>query len=185
MMAPPGARTSRTHPLRVDVVAAGPGRIGMTFCPGKVQAHALTGSWARDLDLDLAAIVALGATTLVSLIERHELDALAVADLPARAERVGLVWHGLELPDGDVPRGSLVGPWQALVTALVARLRAGELVVVHCKGGLGRTGTLAAHLLVALGHTPADAITRVRAARPGTIETAAQVAFVESLGSRA
>lgn len=57
-------KTSQTHPLRIDSVAV-PGTagvIGMTLCPGKVQRFALTGSWARDLDTDLQAIQAWGAT---------------------------------------------------------------------------------------------------------------------------
>lgn len=42
-------RTSVTHPLEIaDVeVAPGFGKIGVTFCPGKKQKHAATGSWDR------------------------------------------------------------------------------------------------------------------------------------------
>jgi protein-tyrosine phosphatase len=51
-------------------------------------------------------------------------------------------------------------------------------VLVHCAAGLGRTGTLAALLLVEGGLEPEAAIARVRQARPGTLETADQEAFV-------
>ena len=51
-------------------------------------------------------------------------------------------------------------------------------MLVHCAAGLGRTGMLAAMLLTELGVSPTDAIRRVRAARPGAIETEAQAAFV-------
>ena len=48
------ARTSATHPLRVDFVDAEalnlPGRLGLTFAPGKKQRYAQTGSWDRDLE---------------------------------------------------------------------------------------------------------------------------------------
>ena len=47
-------------------------------------------------------------------------------------------------------------------------------MAVHCAAGLGRTGTLAAQLLVLQGVAPDEAILRVRQARPGTIETPAQ-----------
>jgi ADP-ribosyl-[dinitrogen reductase] hydrolase len=51
-------------------------------------------------------------------------------------------------------------------------------VLLHCMGGLGRSGMVAARLLVELGEEPRTAIQRVRAARPGAIETAAQEAYV-------
>jgi ADP-ribosyl-[dinitrogen reductase] hydrolase len=46
-------RTSITHPLEIAVVTAGPpyGRIGITFCPGKYDQHAMSGHWDRDLAL--------------------------------------------------------------------------------------------------------------------------------------
>jgi ADP-ribosyl-[dinitrogen reductase] hydrolase len=49
---------------------------------------------------------------------------------------------------------------------------------VHCRGGLGRAGTVAARLLAELGMAPADAISRVRAVRPGAIQTQAQREYV-------
>ncbi|HVA32773.1 MAG TPA: protein-tyrosine phosphatase family protein, partial [Candidatus Baltobacteraceae bacterium] len=65
-------------------------------------------------------------------------------------------------------------------TALCDRLRKGERVLVHCRGGLGRAGTVAARLLVELGMDPAEAIAAVRRARPNAIETAAQAAYVRN-----
>lgn len=52
--------------------------------------------------------------------------------------------------------------------------------MVHCKGGLGRAGTIAARLLVELGTDPSDAISKVRGVRTGAIETSAQERYVLS-----
>ena len=57
----------------------------------------------------------------------------------------------------------------------------GESVVVHCRGGLGRTGLVAARLLVELGESPVSALVRVRAARPGAVETVEQEKYVLQL----
>ena len=51
-------------------------------------------------------------------------------------------------------------------------------MVLHCRGGIGRTGTIAARLLVEFGVAPEEAIRMVRRARPGTIETPAQEEYV-------
>lgn len=99
------ARTSRSDPLGIDSVAAGPtpGFIGLTICPGKHDPVAMTGLWARDLEADLVAVRDWGATTLVTLTEDHEFELLKVADLGQRAGEVGLVWHHLPIRDVDVP----------------------------------------------------------------------------------
>ena len=54
-------------------------------------------------------------------------------------------------------------------------------MVVHCLAGLGRSGTVAARLLIELGHDPDEAIRRVRLARPGAIQSAAQEHYLLAL----
>ena len=63
-------RTSMTHPLEIAAVSAGPtfGRVGITFCPGKYDRHAMSGYWDRDLSLDLDAIRDWGAAAVASLL---------------------------------------------------------------------------------------------------------------------
>lgn len=55
--------------------------------------------------------------------------------------------------------------------APAAARRRGETATIHCRGGLGRTGMLAAQILVEGGTKPQEAIDCVRGARPGSIET--------------
>jgi ADP-ribosyl-[dinitrogen reductase] hydrolase len=64
---------------------------------------------------------------------------------------------------------------------LRGKLRQGGRLLLHCAGGLGRSGTIAARLLVELNEAaPEAAILAVRAARPGAIETPAQAAHVRA-----
>jgi protein-tyrosine phosphatase len=44
-------------------------------------------------------------------------------------------------------------------------------MLVHCEGGIGRTGTMAAAYWIARGLTVADAIARIRKARRGAVES--------------
>jgi ADP-ribosyl-[dinitrogen reductase] hydrolase len=172
-------RTSDTDPIRIDAVALpSGGRIGLTFCPGKRDPHGSGGGWWRDLDADLDALHAAGTRALVCLLEPHELALLAVPALPDAVRSRGMAFLHLPVRDVDVPDARFERAWPQSAAALKARLVRGELVVVHCRGGLGRSGLVAARLLTEMGVSPQAAIARVRAVRPGAIETHAQAAHV-------
>lgn len=169
-------RTSLTHPLQIDwiIVPATGGRIGMTLCPGMKEGGIPGRAWDRDLEQDLAAIRETGATALVSLIEDHEFEMLEVADFPEKVKASGLEWHHLPIMNRDVPYEAFEEQWKSSGRKLRERLGRGERIVLHCKNGFGRTGMIAARLLVELGEFPEAAVRGVRAARPGAIETPRQ-----------
>ncbi|WP_313493258.1 cyclin-dependent kinase inhibitor 3 family protein [Stenotrophomonas sp.] len=179
-------RTSLSHPIRIAELAVGTqgGAIGITFAPGKFQEAALTGSWARDIDTDLAAIREWGADYLITLIEPWEFEELRIQSLPARAVAYGLIWHGLPIVDGAAPDTHLLDQWGTLGPLLSRELLAGRKIVVHCKGGLGRAGTIASMLLLDTGEAQDGdgAIGMVRRVRPGAIETSVQEVFIRRWG---
>jgi protein-tyrosine phosphatase len=179
-------RTSITHPLQIAPVGAGfgGGRIGVTFCPGKYDPHAQSGSWDRDLALDLDAIRQWGAAAVLTLVEDRELKLLRVPHLGEEVRRRGMVWYHLPIVDVSTPDEDFERVWEAAGDELRALLKRGSDVVVHCRGGLGRAGTIAARQLVELGMDPKKAIATVRSARPGAIETRDQERFVLNVRSK-
>lgn len=179
-------RTSASHPLRIALLPIGKGAVGVTFAPGKVQSQAMTGAWKRDLDADLKSIRDWGATALISLIEPVEFTELQIEQLPERARVHGLIWHGLPITDGFAPDERFLAPWADLGVALVSEITAGDRVVMHCKGGLGRAGTVAAMLLLQAGALSSSkaSIDAVRAVRPGAVETVEQEQFLARWASR-
>ena len=184
----PTAKTSVSDPLRIAMVTPDgtQGRIGITLCPGKTDSSAWSGPLARDLDLDLDVIQHWGATALLSLIEDQEFDRFSVRGLGNAVEHRHMEWWHLPIPDGSPPGPVFETAWEDAGGAIRDRLRSGFDVVIHCRGGLGRAGTIAARLLVELGMRPDEAVRRVRDARgPGAIETPAQEAHVMGCGPRA
>ncbi len=175
-------RTSATHPLQIAELrpSADMGLIGITFCPGKKQPNAATGAWNRDLDVDLDAIALWGAAAVVTLVEQHELVALQVSSLGPKVVARHMDWLHLPIADVSVPDAGFERQWSEIGEGLRARLRDGFNVLVHCKGGLGRAGTIACRLMIELGMPIETAISAVRKARPGAIETAAQLAYVRT-----
>ena len=171
-------KTSLTHPLEIDPMPCGGGLLGLTLCPGKQGPSNFGDPWERDLGLDMRAIVDWGATTLVSLMEAHEFPMLNVAGLGDAAEEAGLEWHHLPIQDVNVPDERFERLWTYSGHVLRGKLGAGETIVVHCRGGLGRTGMIAARLAIEFGMAPEEALCRVREARRGTVETPAQEAYV-------
>jgi ADP-ribosyl-[dinitrogen reductase] hydrolase len=176
------AKTSFSHPLPIDsIVAPGGGLIGMTFCPGKKQAVAVTGPWDRDLGTDLDRIRDWGASAVVTFMEIHELVRCNVRHIGRAVRERQMAWHHLPIANLDVPGKAFDEAWVASGHDLRAALAAGDRILLHCRGGLGRTGTVAARLLAELGMPAEEAVRRVRKARAGTIETAGQEAYVLAL----
>jgi len=173
-------KTSVSDPIRVDFLPLNlRGRIGLTFAPGK-KALSLTGiRWERDLHTDLDRLVEVYRTDLlVCLVEDHELARLGIPDLVEQAVARGIEVLRLPIRDGGV----LPNPQDVadVVGRILGAVQMGSTVVLHCAGGLGRTGTVAGCALVALEYEPEDALQILHEVRgPRCPENARQELFIE------
>ena len=161
-----------------EVSLPGGAVVGLVPCPGRRHLAGLGRRWQRHLEADLVALEAWGASALVSLVEADEFARLGVAGLDRAMEGRDMRWYHLPVPDMATPGPAFHAAWSRHGGAIMDHLSRGRRLVVHCAGGLGRSGTVAAKLLAAFGVAPPDAIRRVREARPGAIETAEQEAYV-------
>ncbi len=175
-------RTSNTNPLQVNFIDAKQfnlaGKIGLTFAPGKKQLDALTGVWDRDLEKDLGDLRNnFKADILVSLLEEHEFAQLQIPTLREEALRFGIEVLWFPICDGGVPESN--EDFYKLVKKIATALREGKITVIHCKGGLGRTGLVAAAVLMTTTDlNPEEAIATVRRTRAGAIETERQAEYL-------
>lgn len=165
-------RLGEYGPLRIDWLDSHytkPGKLGLTILPGRRD----TG---RDLHDDIAAIAAAGVTHVVPLITDEEFAEYGVDGLLNAYRQAGLAMHRLPMLDQGV---CSLREMRAMTGWLHARCDEGANVVVHCVGGLGRSGVVAACFLVSRNLDADTAIDEVRRTRsPRAVETAAQEAFV-------
>ncbi|EKF61482.1 phosphatase [Agrobacterium albertimagni AOL15] len=151
------------HLSRLDFPDAG--GIAMMQCPGR----------AGNLVEEVAALKATGVDLVLSLIQDTEYPDLAA--FAAAMDLHRLEWVRMPLVPGGVPGN--VDEWPDIRARLIVRIAKGGVVAIHCWGGLGRTGVVAADLLMAFGFTADEAISHVREVRPGTIESQEQELWIK------
>jgi atypical dual specificity phosphatase len=87
-----------------------------------------------------------------------------------------------------VPVPDMEPPTDRQLDHILATIRkanaSGMGVAVHCAAGLGRTGTVLAAYFVAAGLAAREALVKVRALRPGSVETAEQERAIERYARR-
>jgi protein-tyrosine phosphatase/nicotinamidase-related amidase len=150
----------------------GAGRLGMTLLPGRRDL-------LRSLDKDLRSLKEQeGATHVVSLITLDELHSYGVPDLLTRYAEQGFEVYHQAILDQKV---SSPEQMQTLLSWVTEALEAGGKVVLHCVGGLGRSGTAAACYLKQQGLNTEEALHLVRLTRsPRAVESKEQENFVRA-----
>jgi protein-tyrosine phosphatase len=130
-----------------------PGRIALSARPRG-------GDWLPD---EIADWKRNGVSTVISLLEPQEEKDLDLQNEGAEIRHQELDFVSFPIADRKVPKSeaALVKTLEKLDKSLLN----GGNILVHCRQGVGRSGLVAACLLVKRGMSPVAALERVSAAR--------------------
>jgi len=134
----------------------------------------------------VARHLAAGITFFLDLTEEGELDSYS-EHLPANhpASGIPIVHKRMPIKDVDVPRSP--AEMIAILDVIDTALEQGQLVYIHCWGGVGRTGTVVGCYFVRRGSTGQEALVKLAELwrtvekskrKPVSPETEGQRAFV-------
>ncbi len=124
-----------------------------------------------------------GVTIIVTALSLDEMQEAGVATLPQEVEKAGLLWLNAPIEDDCAPDDAFLETFQAGLPALLNAVDKGEKIALHCMGGSGRTGLLAAHLLLEKGWELTDIIEKVKTLRPGAFTKAVQIDYIHQFAN--
>lgn len=136
----------------VDLPDGVPGRLLLYCMPGRREP--LESVWAEAKQEDVKVLVRLTDLAEIQSKSPAYADALAKHEVPFEV-------LAFEIPDYGVPDDR--GTYWAAARRAATRLQAGEVVLIHCGAGIGRTGMFAVSVLLALGEpidSAEDAVSR-------------------------
>lgn len=132
------------------------GRLFLHSMPGRREPYAKACAEAQRLEI--ARVVCLAPTDEIEKKSAEYAAAIAASRLPWAHEPFAVTDFGA--PEDTEAFGQLA-------RRIAGKLRSGDRVLVHCGAGVGRTGTFAICVLMALGVTPKEARRSVTAAGSG------------------
>jgi protein-tyrosine phosphatase len=130
-----------------------PGRLALASRPRG-------GDWLED---EIASWRRAGIDVVVSLLTAKEECDLDLSNEAQQTQGRGMRFLSFPIPDREVPESDT--KVAATLEKLDTDLSSGKNVVVHCRQGIGRTGLMAACLLVMKGLTPEGAVKSLSMAR--------------------
>ena len=157
----------------VELPARVPGRLLLHSMPGRFEA--IERVWHQVKSEAVGAIVCLAEKYEIRLKSSKYAEALEAGTVPCSV-------LPFEVREGGVPEDR--DRFWALANDVANRLQSGEVVLIHCAGGVGRTAMLAISVLLVLGEPMNEAESAVSRAG-STVETMPQIEMVSWCATRA
>ena len=155
------------------------GKVFLTCFPGRNGEKI---SFKEDIFIEeLNNFSSQNTSTVVTLVEDKEIENLCDKKFFVRKiYSHNLKWIHMPIEDLKAPNHKFIEKWQTTKVLLKNDLMEGRNIILHCMGGKGRSGTIAAILLIEFGAKHKEVIEIVRKQRKGAIETKEQEDFILS-----
>jgi protein-tyrosine phosphatase len=158
-----------SHPYDTITVLQGAQFI-FTPCPGTKQ---------DDLKSSVATLKNAGTNAVISVLSNTELGMLGVTELGDEIQQQGMAWYQLPIEDDCAPQTPFFDAFEVVKEELQARLQVGETIAIHCRGGSGRTGLMAAILLLEADESWETIKTQIQSIRPKALTLAPHLEFLQ------
>jgi len=146
-------------------VRVGKGLVALSPLPGR------GGGYARDL----GTIRAWQPDLVISMTTEIEMLQQGAGSLGDDLRANAIEWAHLPVTDFGAPPPVIDAAWAKVSVSAARILSHGGHVLVHCRGGCGRSGMIVLRLMIEHGEHPDAALNRLRAVRPCAVETDGQM----------
>jgi len=158
------------HPYEELILPKG-GKLLFTPCPGTKSVS---------LEASVKQLKQNGTSMLITLMHDDEMATNSVISLPNICRQHKMTWLQLPIVDDEAPSHVFELQWKKHKKNILIELENKGVVAVHCKGGTGRTGTVIALILLALGWTVSEIIKEVRSVRPEALKIKKQLDYLNN-----
>lgn len=121
-----------------------------------VMAKPVAGEWIED---EFAGIHSEGICQIISLLETHEEYELGLQNEKELTNNNGMEYVSYPIKDRGLPVS--VGEYLNFTKDLYHQISGGKNSVIHCRAGIGRTGIVAAGVLLHCGFEPDEAFNHI------------------------
>lgn len=142
----------------------GEGTLGISPCPGFKSTY----------EQGFEILRAFGPSIVVSMTTLEEMRDIGAQSLPDDLAQHDIKWLHFSVRDYDVASPEAEPIWMVISQTVRIALSQGQNVLLHCKGGCGRSGMVALRIMVEHGEDPEAALMRLRDVRPCACETKSQ-----------
>lgn len=159
-----------THPY-VSVSIENGAEIILTPCPG---------TKGVDLETSIINLKKAGCTLLLTLMFDDEMVKNNIQLIPQLCQKYGITWLQLPIMDDEAPNQEFESNWYQYQQLILTTIISGNSLAIHCKGGTGRTGLVAAMILYFYGWPIEKVFEKIQAVRPQALKIEKQVAYLNS-----
>tara|TARA_R110002049_G_scaffold105182_1_gene251953 strand:- start:292 stop:789 length:498 start_codon:yes stop_codon:yes gene_type:complete len=146
------------------------GRFIFTPCPGTKN---------TSVSEALETLNEAGAKTIITVLSSDEIEALSVSSLGKDTTDKNLKWYQLPIEDDCEPAEAFNKTWEFAKDKILTLLEHKETVAIHCRGGSGRTGLMAAILLLETGENWEDVKQQIQSIRPKALTHPAHINYLK------